>query len=814
MGNGYHAVIQDHWDRVHGGQGEGAAEDRLNPLAFVIHPEYLPKGKKEEGDKEKEILNWLEKRLEVLMKEAEQRAVRQINNCMFYNAADYLARNQGTKAKDFDGRSLNRNQMFIINHARDLVKQAVATLLRFEPQINVFPVNNEYSDRIGSRYSKRVIDNLFYINDMRSTAELSVLDAKNCGESFVVVEYDPSAGDIDPVYNKVMDFKAQLEASGEKYKTEYNDRGREIFKDPESGREIEIDIIKRTGEVAWRQPLSWMVLHQPAMRWRDVKYAFIGEIRHVDEIRADYPNSKGGIQSMYKKQPDTLGPLAKLGDFAIEWTFYHEGVKFLDEGYFAKFTEGTLLEHGPLPFSHRKLPIARFTDIDDPLNAHGISFFEDIRPPLVLKNRLMNLMYRNISIAGSPKLAIPEGASNPYHSSSGPFIIPYVYPMKPEVINFKTFGGEVFQFSEKILQEAQQLSGVFGLSRGEVPANARAASILNFYEEQESQRESTTIAKFGAFIEKVARLSLGTAGDFYEPEDERTLRVVGKNNRYKVKKLVDTTKLSGPYDVKLERTTALSESRQGRIEQISTLSQMPLNPQGADGEAGKPGLFTREQILHMLELADTPTFFEMATASVEKAESENEDLYEGEMVNYPEKFEAHLVHWNVHFQFMQSREFTDGVPPEIRQAFLDHMEVHEAYMYDLATKSMSFCNGLMENPYFPCVFEMGDNPSIMQLIMMHQAPPAPPPGAAAPAPEGEGAQPPPAEQAPPAEGPPSAEAAEAPVEDEPKMIRIIPDPNNPDVKLVEILDMEGNPINEKVVQLGRDDEGNRVAAVM
>ncbi len=114
----------------------------------------------------------------------------------------------------------------------------------------------------------------------------------------------------------------------------------------------------------------------------------------------------------------------------------------------------------------------------------------------------------------------------------------------------------------------------------------------------------------------------------------------------------------------------------------------------------------------------------MATAAVDKAESENEDMFEGVDVAAPVEFEALLVHWNVHFQFMQSREFTDGVPPEIALRFVQHLKITEALMYRRAWRSLSFAIGLSENVYFPAVFQIGTQPSLNQIIMLHQQDPA------------------------------------------------------------------------------------------
>lgn len=717
MGSSYHQFLEEHWDNVRGITTPGSSlSSKLSPFWLALS-----------DSDESKLLDWLESTLSVLEDAQEERASQQLNNVRFYHALEALSTNPSIRAVDKDGFRITRDAQFVMNHARDFVRQSVARLMRYSPNISVLPLNNEYGDRLGARLSKRIIDNIFFLNDIRDLSEEALTEGKICGETFIFVEYDPYAGDRDTTYSKVMDMKTQLSANSKtEAKIEIDETGKEVFV-TSSGESVPLDVVKRTGEVVFEHPLPWMVFHEPQVRWKDVNYIFKGKFKHIEEVRAENPGievSPSATISPNKNREGSYGPGFKYGEWVIEYEFFHRGNHFLDNGYYVRFIKGTVLRQGPNPYSHRGLPVVRWTDIDDPINAHGRSFLEDLRPPLVLFNRLLNFMYRSVAIASAPKLLLPTGSCNPYAMSAGPFIVEYQPPHKPEIVTFNAISNDVFGLSDKIMNQATMLSGTFGPSRGEVMPNARAASILNFYEEQESEKESGNIAKYSKFIEKLARYSLGVAGDFYRAEDGRTIRVVGKTNAYKVKKLEDVSKLSGPYDVKVERTTALAESRQGRIDQISTLSQMPLS----DNAQNKPGLFTREQILKLIEVADTSTFFEMATAAVEKADSENEDMFEGTQVAEPSEWEAHLIHWNSHFQFMQSREFTDtqGLPEEVRNMFIEHFGIHEMWMYKRAQKSLPFASLLMENVYFPAVFDIGDQPKINQIIMLLQQPPMPP----------------------------------------------------------------------------------------
>ena len=144
----------------------------------------------------------------------------------------------------------------------------------------------------------------------------------------------------------------------------------------------------------------------------------------------------------------------------------------------------------------------------------------------------------------------------------------------------------------------------------------------------------------------------------------------------------------------------------------------------------------------MIEVADIDSFFEMASAASEAASSENEDMFEGGEVPAPAEYQAHLVHWNQHFLFIQSREFTDtdGIPEDVKKRILEHLQTHEYFMYKAARVNLELATILSRNKYFPCVFKLAptDLP-LSQVVIMLSNPPAPmPPPNQPPIPDGSG----------------------------------------------------------------------------
>lgn len=695
----YNELIYNHFQHLNSPKdGEGESQFDFRPLYSIRY------------EKKEELRKWLSDTLEALQLEAGPRTENQFRNIMFYKGIHTLSKNQEIRAETYDNQPISMENRFVMNHILEFTQQKQARLMRYSPTINVFPWNNTYADRLGARLGKKIIDSAFYIHRFEDLLQQVTLEAAICGESFLFFEWDKYAGDIDP----------EVEAAEQRAK---------IFGDfvNEDGEKIDLKSIERVGDHKIDTPLPFQVLHQPKAKWKDVDYVFKATIKHIDEVRAENQLDQAALDEIDRRaavRNYKAGHFEDFGRNVVQWEFYHRRHRFVPNGFYAKFFDGVILSMGELPYSHGGLPCVRFTDYDDPTNAHGRSFYESLKLPSVMINNMMKIAYRSFAIAAYPKLIMQEGSCNMYSMANGPFVVE-VTPgaLEPKIVSFNAVNRDFFPLSEHVERFMEKNSGTFGISRGEQLPNARARSILNFYEEQEQERESTQIRKFSAFIEKSAKMILANSADFYKPDDGRTIKVVGKNNTYKLIKVTEETKLSSDWNVKVQRTTALSESKQGRIDQISTLSTIPL----ADQES--PGLFTREQILSMIEVADTSTFFEMATASAERAHSENEDLFEGRDVAPPQEYQAHLVDWNVHFHWIQSREFseTDGVPEEVRTKTLEHLAAHEMFLYNKAKTNFALANVLASNKYFPAVFQLSpqDLP-LSQILILLQQPPMPP----------------------------------------------------------------------------------------
>jgi hypothetical protein len=299
----------------------------------------------------------------------------------------------------------------------------------------------------------------------------------------------------------------------------------------------------------------------------------------------------------------------------------------------------------------------------------------------------------------------------------------------PTLLQTGVMPQDMFPYLNKLEEMFNKLSGQFTLSTGQAPSGVRAAKALRLIEEQEDKRAYYMAIKYNeiALIED-AKLTLAVAGDYYDDSDGRLARVVGHNNEYRIRNF-EVANLSKPYDIRIETSTALSQSPAARIEELTELAQIRMPPDS---------LLTREQYIRFLDLGALDEFKDVATAAYTAAKSENDDMRAGRPVAPPSPVEELIPHWRTHLQDMQGRDFKETLPQEAREAFNQHLYLTEYLMWKKAfgvTDAMGsilvmgnemFKQKLaMECPQWPVLFQV---PAPGMLPQPPMPPMMPPPG--------------------------------------------------------------------------------------
>ena len=304
-------------------------------------------------------------------------------------------------------------------------------------------------------------------------------------------------------------------------------------------------------------------------------------------------------------------------------------------------------------------------------------------------------MSNNIFLTAHAKWMMPRGACRIEQLGNDNTIVQYQGPVPPQMAQVNPNPPEAYAFRDSVKQDMQVIYGSHGVSRGEVPKGITAASALQFLNELESERATTDIAKHAFMVKAIAKMSIAVAGDMYDRDDGRLIRIVGENNKYTIRSF-DAANLNKSYDVRLDLSSGLPEQKSAKLQRV--LDAMQRNPE----------MLSPERWQELLDFGDTDKMQTLMTAAVLSADSENEDLLAGREVAAPERFEDHLIHWDAHVKKLQMRNIKEEADPAFRKALEDHLKMHEKIMLEKAKTNPLFQAELAKRKLFP-IYYHGQN---------------------------------------------------------------------------------------------------------
>lgn len=630
---------------------------------------------------ESEILKWLHGERKYLEDKNHSRFMRMKRNQQLYKGIQYASQEVREDLRD---RTLDRSKnipKIVVNHLYDLTQNRINRLVKYKPALQILPTNDEFQDVIASRATKKLLDHIWYIQDYQGYISPRVAtNGEIHGESYLFITWDPSKGDIHPKSPKEGERVPLLDESGS------------ITKDSK-GNTIYIDRPVMTGDVKYEVEPGYNVLFQRAQCLADSEYCYRKKVGPVEKLRLLYPKKADKIKKVDNLQEFDFetNTMSKLPGETRWWEFYFKATPEMPKGRYIVFTEDAILHNDELPYSHGELPLELFTDIDLPDELHAMSFFETVKHLTSTYNNITNLIVRNNYLVSHPKWMVPAGSVKLDSLGNDITIVQFRGPQAPVLVQANPTGREVFEFRKELKEEFQQISGVFGVSRGEPPSGIKAGVALQFLNEQEAERFNLLTLKWNEFHRRVAIKTLSVCGDYYETDDNRMVRVLGKNDKWQTM-FFDAAHLSKDYDIRVQNSSALPQSKAARVQTLIDLRKE------------FPTIVSDEQMIELMDLGQNDKFVNIAAVAVRTAEAENENILNGDDVVEPQEYEDHIQHWKIHVRAMQEGSFKQTVPKNLQEKLKDHVLLTEKYMVDAAKKNPAFAEKVAALDLFPLFY--------------------------------------------------------------------------------------------------------------
>ena len=644
-----------------------------------------------------EKLKWLTEDIKTKFNAASSRIEMYRKYEALYKGIHYKSMDYRRNEND-DSYSGTKQPRMAVNFIQEMVETKVSQRARVKPGYAVIPNNDEIDDINNATTVKLLLDNRSQEIDL--DGKFSTGDRMNFlrGESFTFVEWDETSGDVHPEYKDAQK------------------RGIKIPRLDNNGQPIEgqfIDSVVTVGDVVVRVLGPERVFpEQNNTSWEEVDDLTEMDWMHLDELKALYPEHADSItiNDDYFFYDSSDYGIKKRKNHAAIFTYYHRKTKFLPEGAKIKFIIGCILEDGPLPYSHGKLPCVFDTDIDVPDELHGRPFLTNIAQLQNLHNMCMASIARNIAVSSMPKWVVPKGAVHRDKLNNEYGIIEYSGPVPPQMVSYSAINKDLYAMPDKFEKYIEKGSMVDSMSRGEPPVGIKAAVALQFLDEQDQQRQSSGVAKRLKRIRDTYKMMISVMGDNYTKDDGRMIRILGADNSYLINSF-EQADFNCAYDIRILNTSSLPDSKAGRISAILDLNTATQ----ADP------MFGKEEIAQMLDLANDERFKAKAAVGVKAAETVINKILKRIPAGEPQQWDDFIVMYPMLLKTLQERDYKD-TDEDIKQVLKEYIMTMEALMFNKAIKSPVFAAQMQRFYMFPVLFSTPQMPTNPAPAPINQTP--------------------------------------------------------------------------------------------
>lgn len=592
----------------------------------------------------------------------------QQDNLLLYKGLQWLAADRNiNRYLDRQGATQSRNPRVVINHLADITTQWVSRFTRYRPAVAIYPARDQQEDADDAQIAKQVLDYIWYENKIDQVLMEFARHMKIFGEAYLWITWNPNKGEVHPDY-------AAVKEKGQTVPL-LNSQGEPVLN--ERGEPMSINKCIKVGDIEYKVRAPWHVFDMPCRDRDKIEWSMLWDVVDVDYLKAKYPDKADeihpdlDINSMYTGYRTDVG---KFKNQCVVYELFHDGVEFMEEGRYIKRIKNVILENGPNPYEHKKRPYIYIDDITVPDQIRGYSCFQQLFPIQHQINACCSLIYKSLVLFAHPKFVIQDGTVEMQQLLNESTVVSYSGNVPPNLLAQNSVQQELFQYVKELTEMLEKLSGIFTMSRGQAPSGVRAAKALRVLEEQEDKRSYEAVTKYNDKMVESAKMTISTAGTYYDDSDGRLLQIVGEDNFWSVKKFT-VANLTKPFHFRIEGTTALSQSPAARIDEITELNQMVITPDS---------IIPRGQAIQLLNLTASEQFKDIETRAAKCAQSENDDFLAGRPVAPPTSLEDLITHWKIHAQLFQSREYKELVSPEKRAAAEQHFYITEYLMHEKA----------------------------------------------------------------------------------------------------------------------------------
>ena len=665
--------------------------DNMDEPGFT--DDVIPFQFREKTDKEG-TLEWLKSWFEFEYERAFPRYVMYRRYINFYKNVDEYAGDGMMRTSTRDTGAVRKNPKVKDNIVHEYTEHRVAQVGKKKIALTFIPrVHNNQDDINAAKAAKLLIRNRHEERSM--DGDMTRMDRTTflLGHGLYEMTWDDCLGGYAPSY--------------ERKKAELMEGKAEII-DEATGKKVDLKELEKKSKLGdtkgklW-QPYHWFPEPYKMKLKEDCDYLDTFEWMSKQYVEKKWKLPKGTIKNTaFVKWDFSTDKLERPNNQVLVHTFWHRPTEFFPEGCKITWCDDQILEWVDWPCPFDNLPFRDDKDIEIENEFWGRPFIVNIEQFYKVNNSLLSGMARNHGVLNAPKVLAPEGSIDAKSWNNDYGLVQYRGMVEPKVMQHNYVNRGEMEFQEYCQGRASKHSGVFDVSKGEVPPGITAASAIRYLDEQEHQRATPSISKRKKRILDITRMEVKWMAKGYKETDERTIRLVGENNEYIIKSFKKLS-LNSIADVREENTSALSDTKSGAVADIIDLNSVTQNDPA----------FGPKEIHRILGMGLDEQFKDETSYAVDTARTVLEMLLHGEQIPAPEATDGLLEHYGIFSRFVESLVFKTKLNPEMKTALLDYIGALEMLMWQKKNQNPKFAMLMAEYSKFPMVFSPPEPPMPM-----------------------------------------------------------------------------------------------------
>lgn len=647
-----------------------------------VKPFQFREDKTEEG-----TLKWLNSNFDDLERKSQKRIQSYQRWSMMYKGIQWRQRNNEESRQGQE--SSNKKPRMVNNFIYEFISSRVSQCAKFGTNFTCIPWNGEGNDINNAESCDKLLRSRADVIDFDRIQRNADKIKYKYGNVALYVGWDETEGPVLPA-------KAELDKlKGKNVPEDVQKRIKEIEKKMLKGVNINI------GDVCVREVAPDRLFpERDKETWKKVNNIDEVEWENIDKVKADYSKKAKDIKENSRNYYNySTHEVSRPRDMIMVRYFWHKPTKYLPEGAFITYTDDVILEWIDFPYNHGKLPYVFDDDMDVERELWARPAISQIEQMQRHYNNIDSANARDLGVGSAPKWMVPKGAAD-FRSMNNEFtIVEFSGPVAPQLVKNNPVSGDAIAIQDRYEKRMSKLMKVYDITRGEVPAGITANSALRFLDEQESQILADDEKKRKRRILDTYRQMIQLMAQYYTAEDGRTARTLGKDNEINIEDLKDAD-FSQVYDVQFQNTSALPDTKTGKIAAITDLNMATQTDP----------VFNKSDIIQYLDMGLDNMYVDQATVALKAAQAGISDMEKGRPVPEPQMHDDLMVHYTTFWRHIQSYRFKTRVNPELQERFYTHINTIEYLLFEKSKTNQKLMAEIMNLDYFPSFFILPELP--------------------------------------------------------------------------------------------------------